>query len=128
MSHTSRAVTLILLAASFYVPSLALAAINVTYIQTYSTSIINIINTYLVPVFFAIAFIVFLWGIVKYFFIHGAEDAEREKGRWFILWGVIAFAAILSVWGLVNIVSSTLGIPTGSNNSSITPPTFKTGD
>ena len=61
----------------------------------------------------AVAFITFLWGVYKYF-IQGADSPEeRSTGQQFVLWGVIGFAVIISVWGLVAIVLATLNIPVG---------------
>lgn len=125
MRYISRYLAPVLLAVSFCTPALAVAAINTTELQTDSTAIITFVNSYLVPLFFAIAFVMFLWGVVKYFFIHGDQDAEREKGRWFIMWGIIGFVVILSLWGLVNVVTSTLGLQSGAGSP--TPPTFKAG-
>lgn len=72
--------------------------------------IVAIINNILVPLLFAIAFIVFLYGITKaYIFSHG-EPGEVSEGHKLILWGVIGFAVMISLWGLVNIVSFTFGL------------------
>ncbi|MFA6408264.1 MAG: hypothetical protein WCW36_02200 [Candidatus Paceibacterota bacterium] len=87
-----------------------MSGINTTYIKGYSDSIILIINSYIVPSLMAVAFIVFLWGVYKYFIFNGDSDTERAKGRDFVLWGVIGFVIITSVWGLVNMVSDTLGL------------------
>lgn len=75
-----------------------------------TTGIIGAINTVIIPVIFALAFAAFVWGVVKYFFIHGSEENSREEGRNFILWGLIGMAVMFSVWGFVNIMLSTLGI------------------
>lgn len=91
-------------------------AINLTYLQGYKDSIINIINNYLVPMLMALAFIVFLWGIYKYFILGAAEEGEKAEGRNFALWGVIGFVIILSLWGIVNIVRDTLNFSQGGNN------------
>lgn len=73
-------------------------------------TILYIINGVLVPVLFAVAFIVFLYGIAKsYIFSHG-EPEEVQKGHKIILWGLIAFAVMISVWGLVNVVANTFGL------------------
>ena len=70
--------------------------------------IINIINNVLVPVLFAIAFIVFLWGAFKTFIL-GAQDAEVKKaGTNLMLWGLIGFFVMISIWGLVNILTGTV--------------------
>lgn len=76
--------------------------------------IIGAINTIVVPVIFALAFAVFVWGVVKHFFIHGGEENSREEGRTFILWGLVGLLVLFSVWGLVNILLSTLGLKPGA--------------
>lgn len=79
-----------------------------------SSGIIGLFNTVVVPIIIALAFGAFVWGVVNNYFIHGAEDASRTKGSKFILWGVIGLVVIFSVWGIVNIMLSTLGVaPTG---------------
>ncbi len=73
-------------------------------------TILYLINSVFVPVLFAIAFIVFLYGITKaYIFSHG-EPGEVEKGHKLILWGIIAFVVMVSLWGLVNVVANTFGL------------------
>jgi hypothetical protein len=57
---------------------------------------------------FAIATIVFVYGVVK--FIGNEESAEKEDGKQFMLWGVIALAVMFSVWGLVRIFNNTFGV------------------
>lgn len=75
-----------------------------------STGIIGLLNTVAVPIIFAFAFAAFIWGVVNYFFLHGGEEAKREEGRKFVLWGFLGMVVLFSVWGFVNIVLSTLGI------------------
>jgi Ca2+/Na+ antiporter len=81
-----------------------------TLIGSGSSGLVGIINTVIVPIIFACAFVVLVWGVVSYFFIHGSDEAKRAEGRKFILWGIIGMVILLSVWGFVNLVLSTLGI------------------
>lgn len=92
----------------------AQTGVNVSYLQNYSNSITGVINYVLVPVLMAIAFIVFLWGVYKYFILGAADEKSRTDGRQFTLWGVIGFVVILSLWGIVNIFMSTLGLSVGT--------------
>lgn len=112
--------------ASFFAPAFVFAqtGINTSAITPYSNGIINVINGILVPVLMAIAFIVFIWGVFKYFIYNADNEAERTKGKEFVLWGIIGFVVILSVWGLVAIVAQTFGLQSGSGSP--TPPTFGT--
>jgi hypothetical protein len=74
-----------------------------------AAQIIWIINFVLVPLIFAVAFIVFLWGVFKaYIWKHGVEQVE--SGHQLILWGVVGFVVMISIWGLVNVVSNTFGL------------------
>jgi hypothetical protein len=124
MKKISKITSFTALTASFLVPLFAIAQTpNVNAIKPYSDAIIIVINTIAVPVLMAIAFIVFLWGVYKYFILGADNDKERETGRQFVLWGIIGFVIILSVWGLVNIVKATFGLSGGNNPN---PPTFST--
>lgn len=80
------------------------------FIGSGSTGIIGILNTVIVPVIFALAFVVFVWGVLNYFFLHGGEEAKRAEGRQFVLWGILGMVVLFSVWGFVNILLSTLSI------------------
>ena len=86
------------------------------FIGSGSTGIIGIINNVIVPVLFALAFLVFIWGVIKYFFFKpmGADSfGERggyAEGRQFILWGILGLVLLFGVWGLLNMLLSTLGI------------------
>ena len=80
------------------------------FIGSGSNGIIGVLNTIVVPVIFTLAFLVFVWGVVNYFFLHGGEEGKREEGRQFILWGIIGMVVLFSVWGFVSILLSTLGI------------------
>ena len=107
---------------SLGIPLSAFAAgIDTSYITPYSNGIINIINGIFVPVLFALAFIVFLWGVFKYFILGAANEDDRKEGRQFVLWGVIGFVVILSIWGIVNLLMGTLGLSAGTAPA---PPTF----
>jgi hypothetical protein len=79
-----------------------------------ATQFLFLINFVLVPLLFAVAFIVFLYGVANaYIFSRG--DAEKvSKGHQHILWGILGFVIMISLWGIVNVVTNTFllgGIP-----------------
>lgn len=78
--------------------------------KQYVDGIINLLTAVVVPTIFALAFLVFVWGVVNYFFFSSGDDKKRAEGRAFVLWGILGMVVLFSVWGLVNIVLSTLGI------------------
>jgi hypothetical protein len=51
-----------------------------------------------------------LYGIAKSYIFNGGDEAERAKGHQIILWGIIAFVVMISIWGLVNVVATTFGL------------------
>lgn len=73
-------------------------------------TIINLINNVAVPLVFALAFIVFLYGIAKAYIFSSGDPEEVKKGHKLVLWGLVAFAVMISIWGLVNIVANTFGL------------------
>ena len=71
-----------------------------------------IIGKSVIPFIFAIAMVMFTWGAVKFFIIEASEEAKRAQGKQFMIWGIIALAVMVSVWGLVNILGATFNIDT----------------
>jgi heme/copper-type cytochrome/quinol oxidase subunit 4 len=72
------------------------------------TNIVQIVNKGLIPLLYALAFVYLLIGLVRYFFIGGGSDEDREKGKQMLMYGLIGIFVIFSVWGLVNLFLSTL--------------------
>jgi len=99
-------------------PSLAFAEFFVlvpdvgcdNYVCWLGDFVLYTINDVLVPVLFSIAFVVFLYGIAKSYILNSGEPAEVQKGHKLMLWGIIAFAIMISIWGLVNVVANTFGL------------------
>lgn len=81
-------------------------------VASVAVNIIFIINSVLVPLLFAISFIVFLYGIAKTYIFSSGDEAAVKSGHQIILWGLIGFAVMVSVWGLVNVVVVTFGLAT----------------
>ncbi len=98
-------------------------------LQGYAESIINFINGTLVPLLFAVAFIVFIYGVYKTFIAKGDDEDEQKKGKQLIIYAIAGFVVIVSVWGIVNLLSGALGftdqnIDSGSIPKAPTPGSF----
>lgn len=67
------------------------------------------------PLLFALAIIYFFWGIIK--FIRSAGDPKAAaEGKSIMIYGVIAIAVMVSVYGLVNWITTTLSLDNSTVN------------
>ena len=71
----------------------------------------NILNP-VIGLLVGIAVLLFIWGVLKYV-NKGGDEKEREKAIQLIVWGIISIFVMLSVWGLVGILTGTF-FPGGS--------------
>lgn len=97
---------------------------NGAVLGAYTAGIIDFINKYLIPFIWAIAFIVFLWGVYSYFIAGGADEEKRSQGKQLVMWAVIGFVIMTSLWGIVNLLTNSFGF--GGQNAP-KPPTFNPG-
>lgn len=67
----------------------------------------DIVNDTLIPLAFLCALLFFFWGVAQY--IRNAGEAKDEAKK-VMTWGVIALFVMSSVWGLVTVLRSELGI------------------
>jgi len=77
--------------------------------QTFASltnEIVSFTDASLIPLLFALAFIFFLVGMVRFFF--SQSDENREKGRQFAVWGLVGLIALFCIWGVVNLFVSAL--------------------
>lgn len=91
-------------------PSMALAASAGVSFKEFVTKIINALNTVVVPLIFSFAFVFFLYGVFRYFFLSADSDKGRQEARTFVLWGIVALAVMFSTWGLVRVFMNTFGL------------------
>ncbi|OGG68916.1 hypothetical protein A3C95_00660 [Candidatus Kaiserbacteria bacterium RIFCSPHIGHO2_02_FULL_56_30] len=77
--------------------------------KDWAQSLVDGANIIIIPLLFAIAFLSFVWGILKYFFLNPDSEEERRQGKQFILWGILGMVLLFSVWGVVYILLDTLG-------------------
>ena len=98
---------------SFF-PVLAFAADqNLTGVTALVQSIGRIVGQ-IIPVMFGLAILFFFWGLIQ--FIRAAGDPEKAKeGKSIMIYGVIAIAVMVSIYGLVAWLRGTLGVGTETN-------------
>ncbi len=96
-----------------FAPTLAFAQANLGGISNLVTQIGQIVAK-IIPIMFALAIIYFFWGLVKY--IQSAGDPKAaDAGKSIMIYGVIAIAVMVSIYGLVAWLQGTLGINPGGS-------------
>lgn len=78
---------------------------SITEILNYFTCLIS---GSVVPLLMSIATIMFIWGVIQYV-INAEDSTKREEGRNFIIWGIIGLFVLVSIWGIVKLLTVTFG-------------------
>lgn len=66
----------------------------------------------------SLAIVWFIFNVVKY--AMSSDDGEKDKAKGQMIYGIIAIAVIVSVWGLVAILQNMFGVSTKGASSSST--------
>lgn len=82
---------------------------------TFVGGVISFINDVAIPLLLAVAFLVFIYGVVVYFFVASKEGDKKKEGQSLIIWGIVGFVLIVSIWGIVNLVAEGLGLTGGAD-------------
>ncbi len=61
------------------------------------------------PLLILFASAVFAWGVTQYI-LNAENEAKREKGKQFMIWGLISLFVIVSIWGLVHMLAGDFGL------------------
>lgn len=67
---------------------------------------VNLISK-VIPILISISVIVFVWGVFRYVI---ADGEDREKSRNVMMYGIIGLFVMVSVWGLVAVVTNTFNL------------------
>jgi len=79
-------------------------------LEQYIIAFITFVNNLVIPFLLGIAFLIFIVNAFR-FFIVGATNADsQEKARSLAVYGVLAFVLILTFWGIVNLLTNSLGV------------------
>ncbi|MBI4155776.1 MAG: hypothetical protein HY507_00910 [Candidatus Zambryskibacteria bacterium] len=69
----------------------------------YILGIIDVLN----PILFALAFLFFFWGLSK-FILSSGNQADIQKGKNYMLWGILVLFILLTFRSIISIVSTEL--------------------
>jgi hypothetical protein len=71
--------------------------------------VLNLMNGIIVPLIFAVAFLVFIFQIYRYFIASAGNEEKVQEGQKFLAWSLVGFFVMFSIWGLVNLLVGTFG-------------------
>jgi hypothetical protein len=90
---------------------------NPNYLSSLITSA-KVLLDQLVVFLIALAVVWFIWNVIRYTMSSDEEKKGAAKSQ--MIWGIIAIAVIVSVWGLVSILQNIFGVnTTGAGNVNI---------
>jgi len=78
-------------------------------IDRFIGDISSFINNTLIPLVFAVALLVFIYGMFQYFILGGADEDSRGKGTKLMLYAILGFVLMVSIVGVVNLLANGLG-------------------
>ncbi len=96
------------IALSVFLPPLSVFAAPADF-KALITLVLSDIFTPLIALIIGLAFVTFLWGVYKYVTVASTEGKEGARAT--IIYGLIGLFVMLSVWGLVSILTKTFDIP-----------------
>jgi len=73
-------------------------------------NILTFSNNVLIPFILGIGFLVFVWGMFRYFIAGGANDEAKEQGKSLMVYATLGFVLIIVFWGIVNLVATSTGL------------------
>jgi uncharacterized membrane protein YidH (DUF202 family) len=78
--------------------------------ETLLKNILDFANDVLIPFIIGIGFLVFVYGMFKYFIAGGADEEKRESGKSLMIYATLGFVLIIVFWGIVNLLTSSTGL------------------
>lgn len=90
----------------FFLPLVAAA-------QTFQVFLVNLatfLSDIVIPFLIGIAFFIFAYNAVRFFVIGGANPEAQDKAKSLALYGILAFVLIITFWGIINMLTSSIGL------------------
>lgn len=68
---------------------------------------LNIIS-FIIPLIFGLAFLMFLWGITRAWILGGGDEKSVSAGKQIALAGIIGFVVMVGVWGIITLLRDSI--------------------
>jgi len=66
-------------------------------------------NDILIPFIIGIGFLVFVFGMFKFFILGGANEEKKEQGKSLVIYATIGFVVIIIFFGVINLLTESSG-------------------
>lgn len=76
----------------------------------YISASLVFIETVLLPTLFAIALLFFIFNVARYFIFKANDETARSQAKRLALYSIAGFVVLVSIWGIVNVISTGLGL------------------
>lgn len=77
-----------------------------TFADIVYTKLVPFVDFAIVPLLYALAFLFFLIGVVRFLF--SMEEEKRQEGKKFVVWALVGMVILFSVWGIVKLLLAAL--------------------
>jgi hypothetical protein len=99
-----------------------------TSVQDFLLWFIDLINSTIIPLIFAIAIVFFIWNAARFFVFSGADEEGKASARRLMFYGIAAMVIMLSLWGIVRMMTNAFGIgKSGAPCPDFNPHCYSTG-
>ncbi len=99
---------------NFLFPLSAFAVDATTTDMTQLKSILSVVGgvfNFAIPILITLGVIYFIWAVTRYVTIRDEEERAKSKGH--IIYGLIGLFVAVSIWGIIQLLNTTLGINAG---------------
>ncbi len=76
----------------------------------YLTAFIEFFSQVIIPFIVGVAFLVFVWNVIRYFVIEGHSEDGQKAAKAQIAYSLAAFVVIFIFWGMVTLLAESLNL------------------
>ena len=115
LSVTTTALTLFVLPFISSAAGLATGDPKAAGVGNFLGNVLGFIDGVLLPLILGLAFLMFVWGVFKFFILGGSDEEAQASGRSLMLYAIAGFVLILAFYGIVNVITDGLGLGGGAD-------------
>ena len=79
-------------------------------LQEFIIGITLFFNNVIIPFFFGLALLFFIWNAFKFFILGNKSEPDQENAKKLAIYGIAGFVFLVSLWGIINLLVGGLGL------------------